>query len=313
MMNEQPATPNTLVEAIRHFDDELTCIEYVAQLRWPDGIVCPKCNGTKGATFISTRKVFKCRVCRKQFSVKVGTIFEDSPIKLSKWLAAIWLMVNAKNGISSYEIHRALGVTQKTAWYMDHRIRLAMQTRTFSKLGGEVEIDETYIGGKARNMHVDKRKKLKGRGPAGKVIAMGLLERGGRVRTLIVKDTKKDTLQKEVRENVESGSEVFTDQLASYEGLNKEYVHETINHAVQYVRGNVHTNCMENFWSLLKRCVRGTWVSVEPWHLQKYLDEEAFRFNERGLTDGERFHGVVENVAGKRLTYRKLTGNAAAA
>lgn len=313
--NPIPTVPSTLVEAVRYFSNPDTCLSFFVRLRWPNGITCPRC-GSPDHSFISTRRVWKCRECRKQFSAKVGTIFEDSPLGLDKWLVAIWLIANAKNGISSWELHRALGITQKSAWFVLHRIRLAMQTGSFTKLKGEVEVDETFIGGKARNMHADKRaEKIHGRGACGKAIVIGVLERGGEVRTKVIPNTRKKTVQAEVRQHVEPGSLVCTDALASYEGLDAEYVHEAVDHAKEYVRGNVHTNGLENYWSLLKRCIRGTYVSVEPFHLFRYLDEEAFRFNERKnaddepKTDGERFLLVTGAVAGKRLTYKKLTGH----
>lgn len=304
--------PKTLMEAIRYFADLDVATEYVARLRWPDGPVCPKCGTLdKKHYYLKSRRVWKCRACKKQFSVKVGTIFEDSPIGLDKWLAAVWMIANCKNGVSSYEIHRSIGVTQKTAWFMMHRIRLAMQTGTFEKLSGEVEADETFIGGKARNMHKSKREeKVTGRGASGKVAVMGLLERHGEVRTRVVPDTKRRTLQVEVRENVEPGSEVHTDALRSYRGLDSEYVHKVVDHAERYVDGHVHTNGLENFWSLLKRGIKGTYVSVEPYHLFRYLDEQAFRFNNREAKDAGRFALATGAIAGKRLTYTDLTGNA---
>jgi transposase-like protein len=262
--------------------------------------------------YLKTRRVWKCRSCKKQFSVKVGTIFEDSPIGMDKWLPAMWMMVSCKNGISSYELARALGVQQKTAWFMTHRLRLAMQTGTFEKLSGEVEADETFIGGKARNMHKSKREqKIQGRGASGKVAVMGLLERHGEVRTKIVPDTKSRTLQVEIRENVKPGSEVHTDALRSYRGLDAEYVHNVVDHAEKYVDGHVHTNGLANFWSLLKRSLKGTYVSVESYHLFRYLDEQAFRFNEREGQDADRFKKALGSVAGRRLTYRQLTGDEA--
>lgn len=302
--------PRTLMEAIRFFSDADTCLEFVAALRWPDGEpVCPHCE-EKGAYFLGTRRIWKCKACKKQFSIKLGTIFEDSPIDLDKWLSAIWLIANAKNGISSYELGRAVGVSQKTGWFMLHRIRLAMQAETFEKLEGQVEVDETYIGGQARYMHKDRKaKKIKGRGTAGKAIVIGLLERRGEARTKVIPDIKRKTVQDEVRDNVEPGSDVFTDQLSSYEGLDPEYVHQVINHAECYAKGNVHTNSLENFWSLLKRGIKGTYVSVEPFHLFRYLDEQAFRFNNRGDDDAGRFVEVVASVVGRRLTYQELTGN----
>lgn len=308
--------PKTLAEAVRYFADQDTCLNFLVQLRWPEGISCPRCGSTEHS-FLSTRRLWKCKGCKKQFSVKVGTIMEDSPIGLDKWLTAMWLIANAKNGISSWELHRAIGVTQKSAWFLLHRIRLAMQTGTFGKLSGEVEVDETFIGGKARNMHADKRaEKIHGRGACGKAIVMGVLERGGEVRTKVIPDTRRSTLHTEVRENVEEGSTVNTDSHAGYVGLNPDYVHEAVDHAVEYVRGNVHTNGLENYWSLLKRCIKGTYVSVEPFHLFRYLDEQAYRYNERKhcdeaktkKTDGERFTKLAGQVSGKRLTYKHLTG-----
>ena len=259
--------------------------------------------------------MWKCKGCKKQFTVKLGTIMEDSPLGLDKWLTAMWMITNAKNGISSWEIHRAIGVTQKSAWFLLHRIRLAMESGGF-KFDGEVEADETFIGGKARNMHKDKRaEKIKGTGLSGKAIVIGVLDRETRtVRTKQIPDTKKGTLQAHVREHVAPGASVYTDALLSYVGLAPDYVHEAVDHAVQYVKGNVHTNCLENYWSLLKRALRGTYVSVEPFHLFRYLDEEAFRYNERRhadgtvKTDGERFVEVAGMIVGKRLTYKRLTG-----
>jgi transposase-like protein len=299
--------PKTLQEAIKYFADPDTCVTFMAMLRWPDGVTCPICEGT-AVSYLSTRRLWKCKACKKQFSVKVGTVMEDSPIGLDKWLCAIWLIANAKNGISSCEIHRALGVTQKSAWFLLHRIRLAMQNGTFEKFTGQVEVDETYIGGLARNMHRDKRGKLGGTGGSGKVAVMGLLERNGKVRAKVLGDTKQHTLQGEVREHVESGAELFTDAHRSYFGLKADYIHQVIDHAEKYVDGQIHTNGIENFWSLLKRGIKGTYVSVEPFHLFRYLDEQTFRFNTRKGKDADRFIQTVKQVAGKRLTYDELTG-----
>ena len=303
------------MEAIRFFADADNCHAFIVPLRWPNGITCPRCESA-AHSFISTRRVWKCKGCKKQFTVKLGTIMEDSPMGLDKWLTAIWLITNAKNGVSSWEIHRAIGVTQKSAWFLLHRIRLAMQSGDFTKLSGEVEVDETFIGGKARNMHADKRaEKITGRGASGKAIVVGVLDRETKtVRTTHVKDTTRATLQGEVRAHVEPGAAVYTDALKSYVGLAPDYIHEAVDHATEYVRGNVHTNCLENYWSLLKRALRGTYVSVEPFHLWRYLDEQAFRYNERRHADGtvkkdgERFTEVAGMIAGKRLTYKKLTG-----
>ncbi|MEK7122367.1 MAG: IS1595 family transposase, partial [Patescibacteria group bacterium] len=272
----------------------------------------PRC-GHERVTRLESRRLFRCMStkCRYQFSAKKGSIFEDSAIGLDKWLVAMWLVANCKNGVSSYEVARDLGVTQKSAWFMLHRIRLAMQDESFQKLSGIVEVDETLIGGKARFMHKHKKAKLKkgGRGSSGKVIVMGALSRtAGKVQTQVIESVKRIKLDPEVRKRVESGSEIHTDALASYESLADEYDHKVIDHAIRYVDGNIHTNCMENFWSCLKRSIKGTYVSVEPFHLFRYLDEQAHRFNNRKLTDRERFEAVLSTVAGKRLTYAKLTG-----
>lgn len=311
-MKSQTKTPTTLVEAIRFFSDPVVCFEYIRNLRWPDGVVCP-CCGAVDPYFLSTRLTFKCRACKKQFSVKVGTIFEDSPLSLDKWLCAIWMLANCKNGVSSYEVHRALGVTQKTAWFMLQRIRLAMKNGSFEKpLQGTVEADETYIGGKAKNMHLGKRS-VKGRGTVGKAAVMGLLERHGELRVMVVPDTKGRTLTKIVREHVVPGSRLYTDHLMSYRGLKHEYHHEFVSHIEEYVRGEVHTNGLENFWSLLKRSIKGTYVSVDAFHLTRYCDEQAFRFNHRKSSDGDRFTGVLAGIVGRRITYSELTSGLSAA
>jgi transposase-like protein len=312
-MSEQPYTPRTLLEAIRYFSDPDVCLNFVAKLRWSDGPVCPDCQG-KEIGFLSTRRLWKCKACKKQFSVKVGTIFEDSPLGLDKWLTGIWLIAGAKNGISSYEVHRALGITQKSAWFMMHRIRLAMQAGSFEKLKGEVEADETFIGGLARNMHKSKLdKRITGPGPVGKSAVMGLLERRGKVLVKHVKDIRRATVQPEIRKHVEPGSEVFTDYLQSYIGLSPDYIHQAINHMEAYAKGKVHTNGLENFWSLLKRMIKGTYVHVAPFHLFRYLDEESMRFNERLGTDADRFLNVLSRIVGRRLTFKGLIGKAEAA
>lgn len=301
--------PQTLQAAILYFADKETCNTFMARIRWPEGVTCPMCEG-KEVSYLSTRYLWKCKACKKQFSVKVGSIMEDSPIGLDKWLMAMWLIANAKNGISSYEVHRALGITQKSAWFLMHRIRLAMQTGTFEKkMGGQVEVDETYIGGLARNMHRDKRGKLGGTGGSGKVAVMGLLERDGQVRAKVIGDASRVTIHAEVRSNVEAGAELFTDGFKSYNGLHQDYVHQVIDHAEKYVDGQIHTNGIENFWSLLKRGIKGTYVSVEPFHLFRYLDEQTFRFNNRKVKDADRFLSVVKAIAGKRLTREELMGH----
>jgi transposase-like protein len=317
-MTTENEMPKTLKEAFDYFGNPDTALDFAVKLRWPDGVKCPRC-GSVHVSFTAKRRVWTCEDCpkRQQFSFKVGTIMEDSPISLDKWLIAIWLVSSAKNGISSYELHRALGVTQKSAWFMGHRIRLALQNGSIEKMSGEVEADESYIGGKARSMNAKQRGRNRGRlgtGGKGKAIVMGLLERGkegkaSRVKTKHIPNSKRPTVQGEIRQHVAAGSQVFTDTLRSYNGLEKDYVHQAIDHAKQYAIGNVHTNGLENFWCLLKRCFKGTHVSVEPFHPFRYLDEEAFRFNNREDDDGERFIKAVGGIVGRRLTYNSLTGN----
>ncbi|HEV2380145.1 MAG TPA: IS1595 family transposase [Terriglobia bacterium] len=308
--------PTTLQEAILYFANPDRCLAYLIARRWPDGVVvCPTC-GSKSVHFIPTRRLWECNTKhpRKQFSIKIGTIFEDSPLGLDKWLAAAWMITSDKNGISSYELAKDIGVTQKTAWFMLHRLRKAMQTGSFlKKFSGEVEVDETFIGGKARNMHISKRaQRIHGTGGNDKVAVMGFLERGGEVRTTIVENRKKALLQDEVRKNVSAGAALYSDALASYDGLDGEFFHQVVDHAVEYVRGNVHTNGLENFWSLVKRALKGTYVSVEPFHLFRYLDEQAFRYNHRkDLDDAGRTSLALSQIVGKRLMYKELIGKAA--
>lgn len=260
-------SPRTLQDAIVHFHEYENCKKFMMELRWPDGVVrCPHC-GSEKVTYLQNARVWKCyaKHDRPRFSLKTGTIFEDSPIGLDKWIAAVWLVVNCKNGISSYEVARDLGVSQKSTWFMAHRIRFALHSGSFEKLSGNVEADETFIGGKARNMHIAQRKRrITGTGGKNKTAVMGIVERGGKVRTIVVPNRKKKALQNEVHKHVEAGAALYTDALLSYDGLESRYAHQVIDHAVAYVDGKVHTNTLENFWALLKRGLHGTYVLVEP-------------------------------------------------
>lgn len=316
--------PKTLQAAILYFADADNCIKYLADQRWPDGVECPTC-GRKDVRWLANQRKWQCKSVhpKRQFSVKVGTIFEDSPLGLEKWLPAVWMIASAKNGGSSYEIHRALGVTQKTAWFMLHRIREAMKNGSFVKMGregGPVEVDETFIGGKVSNMHRSKRPMARGfsgkaTGHTGKAIVMGTLDRNARqVRAQVIPNVERETLQNEILAAIEKRSTVYTDKWGGYRSLEeKEFVHETVNHLEEYVRGQVHTNGIENFWSLLKRSLKGTYVAVEPFHLDAYVTEQMFRFNNRAtkdnpLTDADRFALLVSQTLGRRLTYAELTG-----
>ncbi|MGI9071883.1 MAG: IS1595 family transposase [Bryobacteraceae bacterium] len=289
----------TLQDAILYFADFENCRRFMTELRWPDGTVkCPVC-GAANVTWLAKRRVWKCYADHPKptFSLKTGTIFEDSPIPLGKWLPAAWLLISCKNGISSYELHRDLGVTQKTAWFMLQRIRLAMQNGGFAKLSGEVEVDESYIGGKARNMHKSRKLRLlegKGGGHIGKVAVQGMLQRDGEVRARVIENTQWQSVVPAIHDNVEAGSHLYTDEVVAYFGLRKDYAHKVINHAESYVDGQVHTN--------------GTYISVEPFHLFRYIDEQVFRFNTRKITDAERFSAVMKQIVGRRLTYKELTG-----
>jgi len=311
--------PKTLQQAIVYFANPDNCINYLVERRWPEGVTCPNC-GSDAVTFMPKRRLWQCKARhpKAQFSVKVGTIFEDSAIGLDKWLCAMWMLANCKNGVSSWEIHRSIGVTQKSAWFMLQRLRLALQDdETGGQLSGHVEVDETFIGGKARNMHKAALAKRvaqfatprTGRNQTtGKVAVMGLLERHGEVRTMVVEGTKRRHLHGEVVKHVEAGSNVYSDALRSYSNLSEQYTHNVINHAEKYVEGNVHTNGLENFWSCLKRTIGGTYISVESFHLFRYLDEQSFRFNNRKADDAYRFDLAVSQIVGKRLTYAEVTG-----
>jgi transposase-like protein len=310
----------TLSDAIRYFADEQVCIETVAAMRWPNGPVCPKCqSGDIRQHFLKTQKRFQCRDCGKQYSVKVNTIFEDSALKLDKWLTVMWLLANCKNGVSSYEIARSVGVTQKSAWFMLHRIREAMKNKSVLKMGntgGPVEADEAFIGGNPQRMHASRRNKLRlGERRTNKTAVFGMLDRNTRqVRTTVVPDVTRETLMREILKNISYGSKIYTDDALQYQSLKvRQFVHDTVNHVEEYVRGEVHTQGIENFWSLLKRTLKGTYVAVEPFHLDAYADEQCFRFNNRAtkdnpIDDQDRFLALLSQVSGKRLTYAELTG-----
>lgn len=326
-MAKQVKEPATLQEAIVYFSNPENCLTYMIARRWPDGhVVCPRCGSDKVA-FIPTRKLWECKSKheKRQFSAKVGTVMEDSAIGLDKWLCAFWMVANCKNGVSSYEIHRTIGVTQKSAWFMLHRIRLALHNDPTVKASGEIEADETFVGGKVGNMHKSRKTRIQAvrsnirnadaGGMVGKTAVMGILERETRqIRAKVVPNVRREVLQSEILKNVERGSSVYTDDAGGYRYLPvDQFVHAVVDHEKEYVNGRVHTNGMENFWSLLKRSLKGTYVAVEPFHLDRYVDEQVFRYNNRAtkdnpLTDSDRFCLAVTQAVNKRLTFAELTG-----
>lgn len=322
---ETKPEPKTLQQAIVYFGDPERCFEYAKKLRWPDGkVVCPRCGEAKNS-FVKTRKLWFCYACKRQFTIKVHTIMEDSPIGLDKWMVAFWLLANAKNGISSHELGRTVGVTQTTAWFMLQRIREVMKLHKAdnTKIGGtgsEVEADETFVGGRVKNMHRSRRVRFAAEegftsAATGKTIVQGILDRNLRkVRAKVVPNVTRETLQNEILRNVKYGSTVYTDSAVAYDsGMQRRFVHDVVNKTESYVKGRVHVNGMENFWALLKRSLHGTYVAVEPFHLSRYVDEQVFRYNhrkdgDRKLTDADRFAAVMSEVLNRRLTYSQLTG-----
>jgi transposase-like protein len=284
----------------------IAAVAHFTAIRWRNGAFCPYCGSTKVYNF-SDKRTHKCGDCRQRFSIKVGTIFEDSKVPLRKWLMAIWLLTSHRKGIASTQLAKDIEVTQKTAWFMLHRLRHAAMTKSFNApLAGSVEIDETFVGGKERNKHASKREH-KGRGGVGKAVVMGLIERGGELRAGPVKDTKGETLQRVVRANVAVGSNVYTDEAAAYRGLDRDFHHFTVNHgAGEYVRHiHAHTNSIEGVWALLKRQIIGIHHWVSPKHLSRYVNEMSWRYNRREMAEGARVNALIADADG-RLTYRAL-------
>ena len=298
---------DSLLELVQAFPTEQHAIDHLRTLRWgvdDERAYCPHCGSTRVMHFADNRN-HKCHDCRKRFSIKVGTIFQDSKISLVKWFMAIWLITSHKKGIASTQLAKDIKVTQKTAWFMLHRLRHAAETKSFqAPLDGDVEVDETYIGGKSKNMHAKDRKARK---QYDKATVMGVKQRNGELRTQHVPAATRDVLQGTVRDNVAPGSRVHTDGDVKYRGLSADYNHAYVNHAAgEYVREGVHTNSIESVWALFKRQLTGThhWVSKK--HLQAYLNEMTWRMNRREMDEGVRVNDLLKHVDG-RLTYKALT------
>jgi transposase-like protein len=310
-------TPRTLLEAVTYFADPDRAHAYAVKIRWPNGVGCPRKGcGNADVQFIATCKVWRCKECKRQFTAKVGTIFEDSSISFTKWLPAIWFLANTKNGTSSHEVGRAIGVTQKTAWFMFHRIRLAMKDASGIMLSGEVEADETFVGGKTRATNITKLGMRKSaHGPAtGKTTVFGAIQRGvretgtrSRVRAMVVPSHKAASLIPRIYSNVLPGSVLYTDALRSYRQTDRDYTHKYIDHSLQYVAGRVHTNNIENFWSCFKRTLHGTYIAPRAFHLEAYVNEQVFRFNAREGKDADRFVATLKGADGRRVTHKTLT------
>lgn len=300
-----------LVDLLTYFSSEQVCREYLEIIRWEGILECPynNCNGGHISKFTDGKR-YKCPTCQRTYSVKVGTIFEGTKIPLRKWYAGIYLITSHKKGISSCQLAKDLGVTQKTAWYMNHRVRHSLGMEPEGKLSGVVEADETFVGGLEGNKHKSKRKEgTQGRSVQTKTPVAGVIERGGKIRAKQVPDTTGSNLRKFVYENVERGSQLHTDEWWGYKGLEKLFGHSVIKHKEnEYVNGDCHTNTLEGFWSLFKRGIIGIYHSMSSKHLQKYIDEFVFRYNTRQLTESDRFDFMLSNIA-SHLPYKKLISN----
>ncbi len=309
-------TPKTLLDIIRYFSDEKVCVTFLEKLRWDLGIPCCMKCGSTAITRMRNRPIYQCKEkgCRYQFGIRMGTVMENSPIPLSKWLPCFWMICNDKNGISSYEVARGLGVTQKSAWFMLHRVREAMQDGFFAQLSGEVEIDETYVGGKGKNKSYARGLASgiqAGRALSNKTVVRGMVERGGKIVADVIENPRRHHLLRGIRERIADGTVIYTDALKSYQALDNYYDHQVIDHSKAYVQGAIHTNTLENFWSLLKRSLKGTYVQVMPYHLERYVIEQAYRYNNRKRDDLTRFIICVSQIFGRRLTYEQLISRGA--
>lgn len=313
---KKTTTPQSLLEAINYFSDDAKCVAFLERFLWEDGKPhCPKC-GSDNVSKLNFRPAYRCREngCKKSFSLKSVSIMNHSPLPITKWVPAIWFVINHKNGVSSCEVARALKITQKAAWHLCHRIRKVVSNGSFTKMTGVIEVDETFIGGKEKFKHGMKDKSLAQWKKAqqkhgGKTVVMGMVERGGEFRGKVVDSTRRVSLEPEVRANVAEGSTIYTDSLKSYQRLNDVYNHGWVDHSNnQYVKGEAHTNTMENFWSCFKRSIKGTYIQIASFHTDRYLDEQSFRYNYRKLNDAQRFEIAVGKIFGKKLPYSVLTG-----
>jgi len=296
----------SVIDFQKHFDTDEKCRQHLEQSRWGNTPTCPYCKSTNVNRFPNGKK-FSCRGCRKNFSVTVGTIYENSKIPLNKWYLGTYILTNHSKGISSLQLASWLGITQKSAWFLNHRIREMLKETQPELLSNEVEADETLWGGKAANKHkakweLDKQKPLEGKTPI-----LGMVERGGKVVTKVVDNISKEGIKDFIHHNVVKGSTLHTDELKAYKRLAKDYVHKTVNHSEgEYVKDGSHTNTIEGFWSLLKRQIHGIHHSVSPQHLQRYSDESAYRYNLRKVPQDQRFEDAIKRCEG-RLKYDQLT------